>query len=107
MFYKRKANWWKYIDILLGKLLCANVWAVVAEDEEERVQYFWQVIDELRVGHFVHGLDPAQVEGAREGVLAVHLVLQYRNERVQVELVAFGHNVLEMKSKTVFVGLFI
>jgi len=55
------------------------------------------MFDELRVRHLVHGLDPAQVESSGEGIFAIHLVLQDRNERVQIELVAFGDNVLHEK----------
>ena len=55
------------------------------------------MIDELCVGDLVHGLDPAEVEGPGEGVLAVHLVLENRYESVQNELVTFGNNVLKKK----------
>ena len=78
--------------------LGADVRAVVAENQEQRVQDFWQVLYKDSVRHLVHGLDPAQVESPREGVLAVHFLLKDRNKRVQVELVAFSHNVLLERS---------
>ena len=53
------------------------------------------MIDELRVGDLVHGLDPAEVEGPGEGVFAVHLILENRHKRVQDKLVALRHNILK------------
>ena len=55
------------------------------------------MIDELCVGDLVHGLDPAEIEGPGEGVLAVHLVLQHGHKRVQDKLVALRHNILKNK----------
>ena len=40
-------------------LLRAYVGTIIAEDEEERVQDLRKMIDELRVRHLVHGLDPS------------------------------------------------
>ncbi len=98
----------KLRDVIFGRplqlLLCADVGTIIAEDEEERVQNFRQMIDELCVRHLIHGLDPAKVESPGERVLAVHLVLQDGDKCVQYEFVTLGDNVLHRNSNINFIN---
>jgi hypothetical protein len=61
------------------------------------------MIDELRVRHLVHGLDPTEVESPSERVLAVHLVLQDGDKCVQYEFVTLSDNVLHRNSNINFI----
>ena len=69
--------------------------SLVGDNKQEGVQDVGQVVDNRRVRHLVHGVDPAQVELAGKLVLAVHPLLQDGHKLGGLEALVVGDNVLE------------